>query len=105
MYFEKDDNVLYGDNEVIIGGETYRRVSDRTYDRRPVTEKDSLSYTDEELKQCDNEKPKKTWKERWDQLSDWVDEEKILIIQFIQGFAIACLAAANLLTLSIALGG
>lgn len=93
------DNMLYADNGVITESEFERY--DR-YNRNPAPIKDSLAYPDEEPQK--EAGIRERLKEKWSAFREWIGNwDAIITVQLIQGVAIAFLAIANLLTLSLAL--
>ena len=90
-----DDNVLYADNGVC---ETHNR-----YSRKPEPIKDTLSYPREEAEEKEANFRTRL-KEKWKAFREWIgDRDTVITVQIIQGGAIAFLAIANLMTLSLVL--
>ncbi len=93
--------MLYADNQLITESEfeKYNR-----YNRNPAPIKNSLAYSDEEPQEEAGLGAR--LKEKWSAFREWIGNwDTIITVQLIQGVAIAFLAIANLLTLSILLLG
>lgn len=98
---DDEDNVYYtADGKVYTKSEYERHLR---YSWKPEPIKDTLSYPYEEAEE-EEANSKTRLKAKWKAFREWLgDRDTVITVQIIQGAAIAFLAIANLMTLSLVL--